>query len=961
MLLPGDILLLRGNGKSPVSSIAAVLSLGDGGSESSLSSMNALIRSLLLLAAFTLTLSRPAGAAQTGTAFTYQGRLNDNGATAAGIYDFTVQLHSAATGGSALAEASLPGVPVTGGVFTVQLDFGAAVFDGSARWLEIGVRKLGEGDAWTALSPRHEIAPAPYALLAKKVPDGSITSASLAPGAVGASQLAGGSVTPDKLSPGAAATNLAASGQSGVASGGVVLSASAVAPDLLAAGYFQVGKADMVPERWYGYPDSLDSPTPVSAFAKAVWSGTELLVWGGSTNAGARYNPVTQVWTAMSQVNAPEGRDGHCVVWTGTEMLVWGGFGATSGLTNTGGRYNPVTNTWQSISTVNAPAPRMNIPAVWTGTELIVWGGTDAGEESNTGGRYNPATNTWQATSTVNAPAARFGHVLVWTGSRMIVCGGGRAAVYEGLDYEEALTSVRSYNPATNSWTTLADGPAAIHGAAVWTGANVILSGGYDYLTYINDNNPYSPYPVVRREESAAATAYTVATNTWGQPITPSLLSRHRHTAVWTGSEMIVWGGLSQGSPWALDDGVRYQPASGTWTPLPLTNVPSGRRGHSMVWTGSLMLIWGGGQSDGGRFDPAANAWSPMTGLTERSARTGASSVWTGKEFIVWGGIDDYGAIIQYGQRWFLNGSWGSITSQGAPTARYGHSVVWTGSRMIIWGGRNPAGALNDGAAYDPETNTWSPLPSLGAPTARSGHRAVWTGTEMIIWGGAGATDTPLQSGKRYRPATNSWHQMSASGAPGGRHRFAFLWTGNEVVLWGGDFRNSEPVSGGRYYPDTDSWLPVSLTNVPPGRTLPGAVWTGKEAVFWGGGDAANGYPSVHGRYHPATDTWSQVSSTGAPGARSGHATVWNGSRMIVWGGENGGALFSTGAWYVPETDKWTAITQGLTGTPGALKEPYAAWAGNVMLIWGGRDATGLLRQPFTYTPPTSFYLYQRP
>src|SRR5205085_1738599 len=82
-------------------------------------------------------------------------------------------------------------------------------------------------------------------------------------------------------------------------------------------------------------------------------------------------------WTATSLTNAPAARIWHTAVWTGSQMIVWGGFNGSS-VFNTGGRYNPGTNSWTATSTTNAPAGRERHTAVWTGTEMIVWGG-DAG------------------------------------------------------------------------------------------------------------------------------------------------------------------------------------------------------------------------------------------------------------------------------------------------------------------------------------------------------------------------------------------------------------------------------------------------------------------------------------------------------------------------------------------------------------------------------------------------------
>src|SRR5437868_2623567 len=126
-------------------------------------------------------------------------------------------------------------------------------------------------------------------------------------------------------------------------------------------------------------------------------------------------------WTATSLTNAPTGRYFHKAVWTGSEMIVWGG-----NLLNTGGRYDPATNSWIPTSTTNAPTGRDNHTAVWTGSEMIVWAGGDSngGSNVNTGGRYNPLTDSWTATSVANAPSSRQLHAAVWTGSEMIVWGG---------------------------------------------------------------------------------------------------------------------------------------------------------------------------------------------------------------------------------------------------------------------------------------------------------------------------------------------------------------------------------------------------------------------------------------------------------------------------------------------------------------------------------------------------------
>jgi hypothetical protein len=126
-----------------------------------------------------------------------------------------------------------------------------------------------------------------------------------------------------------------------------------------------------------------------------------------------------------STTNAPTGRDYHTAIWTGSEMIVWGGTDGNGNYLNSGGRYNPSTNSWTATSTIDVPDGRADHTAVWTGSEMIVWGGSNGGIfPLDTGARYNTGTDSWTVTSTTNPPSARDLHTAVWTGSGMIIWGG---------------------------------------------------------------------------------------------------------------------------------------------------------------------------------------------------------------------------------------------------------------------------------------------------------------------------------------------------------------------------------------------------------------------------------------------------------------------------------------------------------------------------------------------------------
>jgi N-acetylneuraminic acid mutarotase len=315
---------------------------------------------------------------------------------------------------------------------------------------------------------------------------------------------------------------------------------------------------------------------------------------------------------------------------------------------------------------------------------------------------------------------------------------------------------------------------------------------------------------------------------------------------VWTGKLMIVWGGTT-GSD-TLDSGAAYDPVTDTWTPTSTLGAPSARERHSAIWTGTRMIIWGGGERSlldtGGVYDPLNDAWTP-TPLV------------------------------------------------GAPSGREDHTAVWTGSRMVVWGGSISTGSISftgadTGALYDPATDTWEPTSTVGAPSARSLHTAVWTGSRMLVWGGLADN-----SGGAYDPATDTWTPTATEGAPTVRADHTAVWAGRRMVIWGG-VQMGLPFpgwvnTGGIYDPETDTWAPTSIDGAPSPRTEHTAVWTGRRMVVWGGATSVGSEPpfvtDTGGVYDPATDKWGPTTTVGAAEPRALHSAVWTGHGMLVWGG----------------------------------------------------------------------------
>jgi hypothetical protein len=372
---------------------------------------------------------------------------------------------------------------------------------------------------------------------------------------------------------------------------------------------------------------------------------------------------------------------------------------------------------------------------------------------------------------------------------------------------------------------------------------------------------------------SNSGLAVTVSTGVWtptdvGDADLPA--ARRDATAVWTGTKLVVWGGYDGSG--SFGDGGRYDPSGDDW--LPVTTAapaPSARRGHSAVWTGTSMIVFGGydGGSnvyqDGGLYDPTADGWT-ATDVSDGQlpdARYGHTAVWTGAKMIVWGGYDgssyrgDGGIFNPAGPDY-----WEAVdaTEGDRPAARYGHTAVWTGSRMIVWGGYDGA-PRGDGAMLDPTCpagDCWRAMDADGAPEARFRHTAIWTGTKMIVFGGFGAS--ALATGAVFDPTADGdgqgdgeWTPLTPTDAPDARQSHAAVWdAGNAQMYVVGGLGATHLASGAAFKPGTGAWSIPSLeaTDAPSARAGAAAVWTGSAMVIWGGFDGSS-YLQTGGRFAP--------------------------------------------------------------------------------------------------------------
>jgi hypothetical protein len=111
-----------------------------------------------------------------------------------------------------------------------------------------------------------------------------------------------------------------------------------------------------------------------------------MIVWGGERGGGAVaergaiYHTREGAWREMSSRGAPRSRAGHGAVFDGTRMLVWGGT-TQAGLANDGGAYDPRADAWHPLAAAPIPG-RRDLRLAWLTDRMVVWGGTDgAGRE----------------------------------------------------------------------------------------------------------------------------------------------------------------------------------------------------------------------------------------------------------------------------------------------------------------------------------------------------------------------------------------------------------------------------------------------------------------------------------------------------------------------------------------------------------------------------------------------------
>lgn len=486
-----------------------------------------------------------------------------------------------------------------------------------------------------------------------------------------------------------------------------------------------------------------------------------------------------------SGLGAPVARSGHLMAMANGKPVVWGGayldvVTNQPVYLNSGGVYDPATDSWEfrpNLSGgVGAPSPRSPAAVVFVSGRIVVIGGkaSENAVSLANGGEYDLATDTWLNRVWLNygsfdmpKPRAKASLAVAHDGRAIIWGGNGRDRVGPNNNIQNVgVTTGGVWSVLGGDWVVIpalsdpAFCPSCTEGG-VWLGDGFIGWSGFP---------PSAPV-------TSAGGRFDMATNSWAS--VPGLSTpvpgagRWFQTAVWSGEVYIIHGGKSEamGND-ILDTGNVYDPDLDAFISAPDLNLgtgaPTPRWGHAAVWTGTHMLVWGGGggsqipfHANGGLYDPRLDAWIPSAALTVGS---------------------------------------------GKPDARDGTALGYDGDRLFVWGGRsftaNPAAPpvyliadSNTGFIYSPPRVA----PSIESPVPMGNTPSTWS------QGGTPPGGAVVAVGQIWR------HRVTAYGCPVPSIAFTGLapWMNVEMLATGA-FLSGTPQSE---HADTAAFITVFADN----------------------------------------------------------------------------------------------------------------------------------------------------
>lgn len=296
--------------------------------------------------------------------------------------------------------------------------------------------------------------------------------------------------------------------------------------------------------------------------------------------------------------------------------------------------------------------------------------------------------------------------------------------------------------------------------AAVWTGDEVLLWGG-DHIS-----NGQCPGALSNPRDVGAR--YHRATQTWSNMNTAGAPTpRHVGAAIWTGTEMVVWGGF--GSPGeTLTDGARYNPTSDSWSALSTDGAPTNGCPQTVATTQQDLLLWFGGE--GYSYALSTDLWQPLPSLPDEFSLD-TSSTWSGRELFVIESseLGAQSCTLLAAALDPMSGEWRPIANP--PGCFSSARTYWSGQHILLWG--------NEGAAlYSACDDEWKPLPNARPPVDAATAEFTWLGQQLLAQFAERVPGSDFLPSVYYRyvPPDDAWFEMEPLEFGTG------VWTGSEYI-----------------------------------------------------------------------------------------------------------------------------------------------------------------------------------
>ena len=347
------------------------------------------------------------------------------------------------------------------------------------------------------------------------------------------------------------------------------------------------------------------------------------------------------------------------------------------------------------------------------------------------------------------------------------------------------------------------------------------------------------------------------------------------------------------------------QLAAGRWSTIPAGPLAP-RLSSSVVFTGDELVVWGGiatpsgkPENDGAAYNPTTRSWRmlPPSPLTPRE---GAAAIWTGSEIVFWGGIypEPPGRVTRPSVEAVTytpaTNTWRTIGVAPLAPANFPMGV-WTGDRVVIFSGEGAA-------SYDPATNRWERLPAPTLPTHLPGWQVKRYGWQfaavaghgrLLAWSAWDAQKHIAPNGLegtagsdlfRYDEASNRWTALAPGPDAIAAPAYAF-WNRGRLLVIGTAARpsGSQGPAQGEMTASYDSRT-GRATRAPSSAVdqRMWSVWTGD--AIWSLGYAASGRLGATSAYDPATNLSRDLKATPfAFQQESAPVPIWTGTSVLVW------------------------------------------------------------------------------